>query len=100
MDAEVAIANCLRHFWINNLATIPAVTPFEDIPDDEDRDRDYFFLTSLPHVLQFFKHTSTGRAGIKPENDRFIHPFGLSTRFPFVPKRRTTLLWFQICAIG
>jgi hypothetical protein len=41
MDAKMTVPDGLRHFRINDLTAVLAVSSFNDISDNEDRDRNY-----------------------------------------------------------
>ena len=68
-DAEMAIANCLRNFRINNLVTLLAISLLDDVFYQIKWNWDDFFLISHPHFLQFFELATAVRALLELEND-------------------------------
>jgi len=70
MNAEVAIADRLRHFRINDLVTVLGISLLDDVSNHEERYWDDFFLIiSHPYILQFLELSTAMRASFKLEDN-------------------------------
>ena len=68
-NAEVAIADRLRHFGINDFVTVLAISLPDDVSNHEEGYWDDFFLISHPYILQFLELSTAMRASFELEND-------------------------------
>ena len=65
----MAIANRLRHFRINDLVAVLAISLLDDVSNHEERYWDDFFLISHPYILQFLELSTAMRASFKLEDN-------------------------------
>ena len=62
----MAIANCLRHFRINNLVTVLAIALLDDVSNHK---RGIGMISSSYLILQFFELSAAVRALLEFEDD-------------------------------
>ena len=71
-NAEVAIADRLRHFGIDDLVAVLAISLLDDVFNHEEGYWDDFFLISHPYILQFLELSTAMRASFKLEDNGHI----------------------------